>query len=44
MATVLNLQWWMTEPMRDTWLQRKLMKKSWYKAYKLALERNSKKN
>merc|ERR1712130_989747 len=39
-----GLMWWMCEPMRDTWSQRKLIKRNQYKAYKLALERNSKYN
>jgi len=39
-----GVMWWMCEPLRGTWFQRKLIKRSQYKAYKLALERNSKKN
>jgi len=39
-----GLQWWMADLFRDTWFQRKLVKKTQYRAYKLALERNSKKN
>jgi len=39
-----GLGWWMCEPMRETWFQRKLIKRMQYKAYRLALERNTKKN
>jgi len=39
-----GVMWWMCEPLRDTWFQRKLIKRNQYKAYKLALERNSKYN
>merc|ERR1712179_293427 len=38
-----GLGWWMCEPLRDTWFQRKLIKRMQYKAYRLALERNTKK-
>jgi len=38
-----SLMWWMQEPIRGTWLQRYMVQGPRYKAYKRALERNSKK-
>ena len=34
-------QWWTQVPIHDTWFQRSFVKKMQYKAYKLALERDS---